>query len=261
MLLFFRFEVGKANPSHRTMIRSMRGPLKCQKGKEQHMIGKISAVITATTILFLGSNAVQGAKLTFDDLITGQTSYGFDGDADSIDDVIFSTVDPAGFNTIGPGPNMTYINEPGLEGTALLATDLRVDFTFGAAASLKFGFALDSFGDDKTAGYPYAEFKVYDTGDTLIASQKVDGYYTAIDGGFSTYPEGEISVTFSGLAAYATFDFQSDYGRFIIDNFEGTFGSTEDPPIHTTPDGGSCLMLYGLAFLGLGTVRRLLRQE
>ena len=225
------------------------------------MIGRITAIFAATAILFAASNTAQGAKLTFDDLITGQTVYGFDGDGDLINDVIFSTVDPAGFNTVGPGQNMTYINEPGLEGTALLATDLKVDFTYGAAASLKFGFALDSFGSDKTAAYPYAEFKVYDSDDTLIASKKVDGYYTSVGGGYSSFPEGEIAVTFSGLAAYATFDFQSDAGRFIIDNFEGTFGSTEDPPVHTTPDGGSSLMLYGLALLGLGTARRLFRQE
>ena len=86
----------------------------------------------------------QAALITFDTVVTGQTSFGFDGDGDGINDVIFSTTNPAGFNITGPGPNMTFIHEPGLEGTSLLNPDLTVNFLRGATGPLAFGFALNS---------------------------------------------------------------------------------------------------------------------
>jgi hypothetical protein len=177
--------------------------------------------IAACFLTIVGS--VNGSKLTFDDVIVGATSYSFDSDGDMIDDVIFSTTDPYGFNTYGPGSNMTYIEEPGLEGTSLFSPDLRVEFLLGAVNSLTFGFALDSDTEDDTV-----TFKVYNSSDVEIASATVTGLYTYPDGtNPSNYPEGEVSVSFVGAAAYATFDFTSDFGRYIIDNFEGTFGSTE----------------------------------
>ncbi|MBA2624599.1 MAG: hypothetical protein H0U89_03195 [Acidimicrobiia bacterium] len=81
--------------------------------------------------------------ITFNQVITGARTFSFDGDGDGLPDVIFSTTDPAGFNTTGPGSNQMFINEPGLEGTALLNPDLRVDFLVGAEDSLQFGFALN----------------------------------------------------------------------------------------------------------------------
>jgi hypothetical protein len=189
----------------------------------------------------------QAALLTFDDAISGATSYSFDGDGDSIDDVIFTTADPYGFNTTGPGLNMTYINEPGLEGTSLLPEDLRVDFLVGAEDSLAFGFALDTFREDETA-----TFNVYDASDNLLASSTVIGQYTATGMGQSNFPEGYISVTFAGTAAYATFDFTSFYGRYIIDNFEGTFGTTEVNPI---PAPGA-MILAGMGSMLVGWLRR-----
>jgi len=57
--------------------------------------------------LFWGMAGSVGATiLTFDDAIIGATSYSFDSDGDFIDDVIFTTTDPFGFNTVGPGSNM-----------------------------------------------------------------------------------------------------------------------------------------------------------
>ena len=38
-----------------------------------------------------------------------------------------------------------------------------------------------------------------------------------------------VNVAFQGTAAYATFNFTSEFGRYIIDNFEGAFGSTDVP--------------------------------
>lgn len=166
------------------------------------------------------------ALITFDDLVFGATSYAYDGDGDGVADAVFSTSDPAGFRTAGPGPNQTYIREPGLEGTSLLNPDLRVDFTYGALTGLGFGFALDSLSE--SAAY-YASFEVYDASDTLIASSLVSGVYTATPGGTSSFPEGQINVAFAGKAAYALFNFTSEYGRYIIDDFKGTYGNTEVP--------------------------------
>lgn len=197
----------------------------------------------------LAAAAAQAANITFDTVVTGQTSYGFDGDGDGINDVIFSTSDPSGFNIIGPGPNQTYIQEPGLEGTSLLDPDLRVDFVKGAAGSLSFGFALNS--GQALPGY-FASIKIYDAAGTLIGSGSQDGAFTATPAGTSSFPEGYLSVSFAGLAAYATFDFTSQYGRYIIDNFNGTFGSTETVPEPSTV----AMFAAGLAGLCLARRRR-----
>lgn len=157
----------------------------------------------------------RGVTLTFDDLVQGKTAYNFDGDADGRTEVIFSTTDPGGFNRVGPGANMTYIQEPGLEGTSLLAPDLRVDFLAGAKGNLNFAFALDSDSESGTA-----TFQVYDAKGNQIATQTQAGLHTVTPQGTSDSPEGQISVNFTGSASYATFNFTSDHGRYIIDNFE-----------------------------------------
>ena len=110
--------------------------------------------------------SASAALITFDDAISGETSYSFDADGDSIDDVIFSTTDPLGFNTSGPGPNQSYIDEPGLEGTTSLLPDLRVDFLNGAVGTLQFGFAM-SLGVGLTDG---VTFTIFDSTDAVLAS-------------------------------------------------------------------------------------------
>lgn len=202
---------------------------------------------TLLAMLAVTTLSAQAALLTFDDAIFGATSYSFDGDGDFIDDVIFTTSDPLGFGTAGPGPNMTYINEPGLEGTSELPEDLRVDFLIGAEDSLGFGFALNSNTEDDTA-----TFNVYDASDNLLATSSLVGQYTTTGMGQSNFPEGYISVTFAGTAAYATFNFTSDFGRYIIDNFEGTFGTTEVNPV---PAPGA-MILAGMGSMLVGWLRR-----
>jgi len=159
--------------------------------------------------------------VTFDDAVMGETTYAFDGDGDNVDDVIFTTTDPLGFNSTGPGLNQQFIDEPGLEGTSDLDPDLRADFLNGATGSLAFGFALNS--GVESDDY-FASLSVFDAAGNLLGSESVVGVF-----GTSDYPEGLVSVAFQGTAAYATFNFTSEFGRYIIDNFEGAFGSREVP--------------------------------
>lgn len=194
--------------------------------------------------------------ITFNDAISGATTYQFDSDGDGIKDVIFSTADPGGFNTVGPGTNMTYIAEPGLEGTALLTTDLRVDFLNQAKNSLGFGYALDSSSANSNT---WTKFFVYDAGGNLLTSATSYGQYTSPDGvNTSNFPEGQIAVNFDGIASYALFDFSSDYGRYIIDNFTGIYGSTEVPPNAPVPEP-STFILFGVGLAGVMFLKRRVR--
>ena len=180
-------------------------------------------------LFFMGST--HSALLTFDDAIAGETTYAFDGDADGLDDVMFWTSDPSGFNTVGPGTYMSYIQQPGLEGTSLLNPDLRVDFLVGASDFISFAFALDEYG--ATTADSFASFELYDTNDALLGSAFEFGDYTKPDGTtISNFPEGLVNVAFAGTASYGLFDFSNSEiagDRYIIDNFEGIFGSTEIP--------------------------------
>ncbi|HHJ16590.1 MAG TPA: PEP-CTERM sorting domain-containing protein [Gammaproteobacteria bacterium] len=218
-------------------------------------IRKLVSTFTIAVSVLLFSVSVNAALITFDDAISGATSYSFDGDGDSIDDVIFSTTDPYGFNTAGPGPNMSYIDEPGLEGSTLINPDLRVDFLVGATDFLRFGFALDDFTETLDT---WASFEVYDAGDVLLTSAFELGLYTLPDGSNpSSFPEGIIDVSFAGTAAYAIFDFNNHTSggqRYIIDNFEGIFGSTEVPE-------PASILLMGIGLIGLGFSSRAKRRE
>ncbi|MBF2028438.1 MAG: PEP-CTERM sorting domain-containing protein [Oscillatoriales cyanobacterium C42_A2020_001] len=191
--------------------------------------GNLFAVTVLGVVSWGLTQPASAAVINFSQVIEGQTSFGFDGDGDGINDVIFSTTDPLGFLTTGPGPNQVFISEPGLEGTSLLDPDLRVDFLEGAAGSIRFGFALNSFTESANT---FTAFQLFDSTGSLLASAQQAGIF----GSTSTFPEGQIEVGFAGIAAYGLFNFSSDNGRYIIDNFDGTFGSTEDIDSAAVPE-------------------------
>jgi hypothetical protein len=174
--------------------------------------------------LGLANVPARAALITFDTVVTGETTFGFDGDGDGLNDVVFSTTDPLGFNTIGPGVNQQFIDEPGLEGTSLLNPDLRVDFLVGATDFIRFGFALNSLTEDPAF---FASFTIFDSSDNPLGSASVPGDFGP---GPSSFPEGVVDISFSGVASYGIFDFTSEFGRYIIDNFEGNFGTVERVP-------------------------------
>jgi len=214
-------------------------------GKENVMNKNLLMLLA---LFSLSTVNVQAAIVTFDTLVSGATSFGYDGDGDTINDVIFSTGDPDGFNTVGPGANMSYINEPGLEGTTLLVPDLRVDFLNGAVTNLGFGFAASGGGA--------VTFSVFDSGNNLLNSIVQLSAFTLPNGtNPSSFPEALVSLNFSGIAAYALFDFDQEMNRFIIDNFTGTFGSTEDITPNAVPIPAAAFM-FAPALLGFMGFRR-----
>jgi hypothetical protein len=178
---------------------------------------QVFALGAACLLAFMASS--HAAVITFDEVIAGETSYGYDGDADGINDVIFSTSDTNGFNTGGPGTNMNFITEPGIEGTTLLGTDLRVDFLFGASANIAFGFAMST--SQEIYG---VTFELYDHADTLIESTYQVAAFTNVTVA-SDFPEAVLNLEFTGVAAYGLFKFDKPPERYIIDNLQGRFGS------------------------------------
>lgn len=181
------------------------------------------------------------ATITFDTLVSGQTSFGFDGDGDGINDVVFQTADPEGFNTLGPGLAQLYISEPGLEGTTLLNPDLRVNFLNSATESISFGFAMS---DVEAGPANNVSFSLFNSSNVLIGSTMVNGaLFSLPGGGTSSFVEGQVVLNFAGQASYGLFNFGGSADRYIIDNFSGNFGSVIPEP------GTGALMLLGAAAL------------
>ncbi len=207
----------------------------------------MKAVSTCHVVVFLLAPIVGNAALvTFDNVVDGQTSYAGDVNGDGMPDVVFSTTDPAGFRRFGPGANQRFINEPGLEGSASLAPDLRVDFPEGALGAIGFGFAVNSFQQPVPDAL---DVSLFNAGGQPIASATADALIFDIPGSpgvTSDFAENAVNLAFSGVAAFGLFDFHDS--RYIIDNFQFTPGPP--PPPGQVSEPGS-LAAAGAVFLVL----------
>lgn len=209
-------------------------------GSVREQVARCGALVLGVVTVGAVASSARAATVTFDDILSGATLYSYDGDGDGVPDVVFSTPDPSGFNTAGPGPNMLYIDEPGIEGSSQIPESLRVDFTLGATGRLGFGFALCT--TSETSG---VRFVIYDSaGGVLSDTLTTATYSTMPGGGRSNFPEAMVDVAFPGVAAYATFTFTNttaadpgSCGRYLLDTFTGTFGSSE---IDVCADDGDC---------------------
>lgn len=181
--------------------------------------------ITVGVLLGLGRPAAGEVTLTFDDAVQGRSYYSYDGNSDGDPDIVLSTSDLGGFNTFGPGLLMLHIQEPGIEGTAMLPEDLRVNFLRGATGSVAFGYALSTGSSDYGV-----TFSLYDThGNALGSTSSTAVFHPLSGGGQSAFPENRLSISFAGTAAYGTFDFGTSIAgggvgptRYIVDNLSFT---------------------------------------
>ena len=99
-------------------------------------------------------------------------------------------------------------------------------------------------------------FSVFDASDLLLGSTTTNADFTVTSppSGLSSFPEALSTTGFPGIARYGLFDFGSTLAsRYIIDNFSGTFGSSE--VITPTPEPG-LLALLALGFAGMCWARR-----
>jgi len=193
--------------------------------------------MVAGCMLILAASA-DGVPITFDDLIAGAVVYGFDDNSDGRDEAVFAMADGSGLTPIRFGSPQTYVDGPGLGATSLLGPDLRVDFPQGAREALRVGLALDSSLPDSTA-----LLQVYNASDGLLASTALTGLSgRTLDR--SGQPGGLLSLSFAGIASYALLDVTPPGETFVIDNFEGMYGTEENKGI---PAPGALL----LASLGI----------
>jgi hypothetical protein len=205
-----------------------------------------SRVSTAAVLAALIAAAPVAAQtITFDDAVIGDTSYGYDSDGDTVDDVIFTNLGPGGFFTSGPGEPQAYIDEPGIGQFTILGPEMRVDFLNGLTTAMGFGYAVDQMADVPMA----VHFALFDSGNNLLADVISDGFL-----GTSNFAENWVGISFSGTAAYGLFDFNERLvDAYIIDNV--TLGSGVPP--RALPEPGTWLMMVaGLGAAGFGLRRR-----
>ena len=185
--------------------------------------------------LALVAGPSRAAIITFDVTpdLEGETSATFG-------DVTFSTTDTDGFGTdADPGLTQSVLDGSFLFGETSLDPDLRVDFAVGATGFIRFGFVVGSFSENVNT---FATFTLYDASDAEISSATVLGEFNS-----STWPEGQVEIFFGGTAAYGLFDFGSNLDFYLLDNFEGNFGSVPEP---------APVLLMGLAAAALAVRRR-----
>lgn len=209
--------------------------------------GGFFACLALAVFLAASAHSVSAQVIGFETLVPSQT-YGVDINNDGIDDVLFSTTDPAGFGNTGPDQNaQVYASGLFLESSSTTDPDIRVDFPGGAINDLQVGFALLTGVDDLGQGLL---LEVFDQAGNQLGSTSKPGQILPLTvtaaTGMSQFPEGLLSVSFDGVASYALVDATTTGGRFIIDNFSGTFLPAAIPE----PSALALLGLGGVILLG-----------
>jgi len=210
------------------------------------------ARLVIVTYLFASAHSVSAQVVDFETLVATQAVFGVDFNSDGIDDVVFSSTDPAGFNPGGPDPNaQVHASGQVLETSSTSSPDIRVDFLGGAIGQLQVGFALLTDVNDPGQGLL---LEVFDQADNQLGSTFQPGALLPLvntpGSGISGFPEGLASVSFTGVAAYALLDATTTGTRFAIDDFTGTFSP------ETIPEPGSVSLLGFSGLILLGRRRR-----
>jgi len=188
------------------------------------------AVFLAT--LSTSAYSVSAQVIGFESLVPSQTMFEVDINNDGINDVLFSTTDPGGFGNSGPDPNaQVFASGLLLESSSLPDPDIRVDFLGGAIDQLQFGFILLTDVSDLDQGL---QLDVFDQSGQPLSSTFQPGEILPLTvtaaTGMSQNPEGQMTVSFEGVASYALLDATTTGTRFAIDTFSGTFLTAEAIP-------------------------------
>lgn len=153
----------------------------------------------------------------FEGVAPGQRVLRFDVDNDGENDVTIRTLDPFGFNTMGPGESQLFTDGIGLEGAAGFTPDVRIDFERGAIDAVSASFvtiapatvvvqAFDRNNDRLAAGVFAGDF--FD-----LASDPLNPTPGNLgETGVSVFPENRFTLDIAGpgVAAYLILDFDGD---------------------------------------------------
>jgi hypothetical protein len=176
------------------------------------------------SILSLSAMAV---NISFDGVANGVTTFSYDADSDSNPDAVFTKIGSGAWSFGGPTASQ-FVSTPGLTAGSASGDDLRVDFPNGAKTIVGFAFARSDPCSARAVGYSNsseeAELRIYDSAGLLLGSSSVTPTCTLNTSG--SFVEGEVTVSFVGTASYAVVDFKGSEA-YILDNFNGTFGSVE----------------------------------
>jgi hypothetical protein len=212
------------------------------------------------SILSLSAMAV---NISFDGVANGVTTFSYDADSDSNPDAVFTKIGSGPWSFGGPTASQ-FVSQPGLVAGSASGDDLRVDFPNGAKTTVGFAFARSDSCSGRAVGYSNsseeAELRLYDSGGLLLGSSSVTPTCTLNTSG--SYVEGEVTVSFVGTASYAVVDFKGSTA-YILDNFNGTFGSVEIAAAATpvaVPTLSEWAMIFLASLMAVFTFRTLRRK-
>lgn len=218
--------------------------------------------LTLAALFFFSVNAF-AVNITFDGIANGVSTFSYDADSDGTADAVFTKFDGGVWNFGGPTQS-NYVTRPGLTAFSSDGDEIRVDFSNGAKTSVGFSFARNDACVGRSVGYTNAaesaQLRVYDSTNTLLGTATVIPECTL--NVLGSFIEGQVTVTFTGTASYAVVDFQGSTA-YILDNFNGTFGSSEIAPAAPAPIPtlGEWAMIFLASLMAMFGIRRMRRSK